>query len=89
MRVTTAVANATPNGTINIKKGSTAIGTYTVGTATVADNSGHLFVPASGYEGGVNLSAGDTFVIDTGSDGAATAGVYKVHLALYLAPLAR
>lgn len=86
---TTTVVNTTPDGTITIKHGSTVIGTYSI-TGSEAANSMFVFTPASGYEAGVNLSAGDTFTIaHTQDTGTSVAGVFSVFMAVYMAPLAR
>ena len=83
-RVTTSIANATPVGTIVIQHTPSGGSASTVGTYTVAnaDDAGDLivFVPASGYESGVNLAAGDTITVahtqETGGSAAGAVNVY-------------
>lgn len=90
LSVTTAVANATPDGTIVLKKGSTTVATYTVPAATIAVDSSAVFTPASGYEQGVAFAAGDVFTISHTKDtGTGVAGVFTAYTAFKMAPLAR
>jgi len=79
--ITTAVVSTTTDGVINIRKGATVIGTATLLNGT-AKNTLITFTPATGFEQGVNFTAGDTIVIASTLAVGTPAGVATVFLAL-------
>lgn len=86
---TTAVVNTSTSGTAAIKVGTTTIGTLSM-LDTAAVGAVAIFTPATGYENGVALAAGDVVSVTTviGTGGSA-AGAFTVYFAMAMTPLAR
>lgn len=90
LHTTTTVAADTTDGTVVIKKNSTVIGTYTSTDGDAADQM-FDFVPASGFEAGVNVAAGDSLTVAStqATDSGTALGGFQVYIHVWLSKLTK